>query len=134
MFIHNPVMVAQVLSYLSIESDDIVVDCTLGEGGHSSHFLQKVNKGTVLGIEQDAGILESAVSRLKEHRDTFIPVRDNFSNLKIILSGKIGKKRDTTPIMVTSFAFLLKGYDWLCFYLQQNSIFCFINGSIYPQF
>ncbi len=94
MFIHNPVMVAQVLSYLSIESDDIVVDCTLGEGGHSSHFLQKVNKGTVLGIEQDAGILESAVSRLKEHRDTFIPVRDNFSNLKIILSGKIGKKVD----------------------------------------
>ena len=94
MFIHNPVMVAQVLSYLSIESNDIVVDCTLGEGGHSSYFLQKADKGTVLGIEQDAGILESAKSRLKEHRDTFIPVRGNFSNLKNIVSEKIGEKVD----------------------------------------
>jgi 16S rRNA (cytosine1402-N4)-methyltransferase len=94
MFVHNPVMVAQVLSFLSIKSDDIVVDCTLGEGGHSSYFLEKVNKGMVLGIEQDAGILESAVNRLKNHSQVFIPVRDNFSNIRNIVCDRVGKKVD----------------------------------------
>ena len=57
MWIHNPVMLEQVLYYLDIKRNDSIVDCTLGEGGHSLRFLEHLEGGRLLGIEQDgAGI------------------------------------------------------------------------------
>jgi len=94
MFTHNPVMVEKVLYCLSIKSNDIIVDCTLGEGGHSSHFLRNVKDGYILGIEQDSVILKKAIQRFREFDQKFIPVRDNFSNLKSIIQDNIGKKVD----------------------------------------
>jgi len=85
MFVHNPVMVEKVLSCLCIKSDDIIVDCTLGEGGHASHFLPVLHEGYLIGIEQDAALLERAISRLKDYEERIVPARDNFSNLKSIL-------------------------------------------------
>lgn len=91
---HKPVMVQQVLSCLSIEGGDLVVDCTLGEGGHASHFLRELKNGRLLGIEQDEQILKLAVERLKGADGRFIPVRDNFINLKNIIDEKLGSKVD----------------------------------------
>jgi len=94
MFIHKPVMVSQVLSCLSIKDNDIIVDCTLGEGGHTSYFLKTIKNGKVVGIEQDGEILESAVYRFRKYKQAFIPVKANFSHLKGIMDEKIGGKVD----------------------------------------
>ncbi len=84
---HKPVMLEQVLDSLDIRGDDIVVDCTLGEGGHASAFLHRLNRGSLVGIEQDEEIFGRACERLKDFGEMFIPVRDNFSNLKRIIGG-----------------------------------------------
>jgi len=90
MWIHNPVMLEQVLYYLDIKQNDSIVDCTLGEGGHSLRFLEHLEGGTLLGIEQDEEILGRATRRLHDYEEHFIPVRDNFSNLKSIVQRTIG--------------------------------------------
>ena len=92
MFIHNPVMVRQVLEQLDIRPGDTVLDCTLGEGGHTEQFLRMVKDGSVIGIEQDEEVLERARQRFKGKEGAFIPVRGNFSGLKEILAEKsVGK-------------------------------------------
>jgi 16S rRNA (cytosine1402-N4)-methyltransferase len=87
MYVHNPVMVDEVLSCLRIEEEDLVVDCTLGEGGHAAHFLRRLHKGTLIGIEQDSQLLMKASRRLGDSEGRFVPVRDNFSNLKRIIEN-----------------------------------------------
>jgi len=94
MWAHNPVMLEQVLQLLDIKRNDRIVDCTLGEGGHSQRFLEHLDGGKLLGIEQDAEILGRASERLKEYGECFIPVRDNFSNLKAIVQRTMGKSID----------------------------------------
>lgn len=91
MFIHDPVMVRQVLELLDIRSGNTVVDCTLGEGGHTKHFLNRVDNGSVIGIEQDEEVLERAQERFRGLEGTFIPVRGNFSRLKEIVAGKVDR-------------------------------------------
>jgi len=86
MYAHTPILVDKVLEYLDIKETDTVVDCTLGEGGHSYYFLQRLTKGKLIGIEQDEVILNRAKERLKEFGERFIPVHSNFSNIKEILT------------------------------------------------
>ncbi|MBO6000668.1 MAG: 16S rRNA (cytosine(1402)-N(4))-methyltransferase, partial [Spirochaetales bacterium] len=41
-YVHCPVMANEVLSFLNPgEKDALMVDCTLGEGGHTSLFLAR---------------------------------------------------------------------------------------------
>jgi 16S rRNA (cytosine1402-N4)-methyltransferase len=94
MWAHKPVMLEQVLKFLDIKPNDRVVDCTLGEGGHSKHFLEHLDGGRLLGIEQDAEILAHASERLSEYGEWFIPVRDNFSNLRAIIQTTMGRRVD----------------------------------------
>lgn len=92
MHIHSPVMVEQVLEYMDIKGNDLVVDCTLGEGGHSARFLEYLEDGLLLGIEQDQELLERAVDRFKRYKEKFIAVKDNFVDLKQIVKEKIGER------------------------------------------
>ena len=87
MYVHKPIMVDKVLEYLDIKDDDIVIDCTLGEGGHSYHFLQRLEKGKLIGIEQDSIILDRAKDRLKVFGGKFIPIHTNFSQIKEVLKN-----------------------------------------------
>jgi 16S rRNA (cytosine1402-N4)-methyltransferase len=94
LYAHTPVMLRQVLACLEIEGKDIVVDCTLGEGGHTSHFLQLLKEGMLVGIEQDSEILQRAQNRLKGYNGRFVPVRDNFSRIGEILDERVGGQVD----------------------------------------
>ena len=91
MIVHKPVMVKEVLQVLDIRPGDTVVDCTLGEGGHTEHFLEKVPEGLVLGIDQDEEVLARARERFREQKNSFIPVQGNFSNLAEIVAAHVGR-------------------------------------------
>ena len=39
---HISVLLEECLKYLNLKEEDIVVDCTLGYGGHSSNILKRI--------------------------------------------------------------------------------------------
>lgn len=82
---HIPVLTNEVLGLLDPAKDDVVVDCTLGTGGHSEAVLKKSGgTGKVIGIDADERNLAIAKNRLKNyHNITFI--HDNFSHLPSLI-------------------------------------------------
>ena len=65
--IHTPVMLERTLALLApaIEADDaVVVDATLGMGGHSLALLERFPSLTVIGLDRDPDALEIARERL----------------------------------------------------------------------
>lgn len=72
-------MYKEVLEYLvPKDSGSIMVDCTLGEGGHSQMFLSKYADLRVVGLDRDAAIQEKAKVRLSEFGDRFQAVNTCF--------------------------------------------------------
>ena len=63
--IHKPVMIKEVLSFIP-ENSNIVVDSTLGEGGHTKAMLDLNLE--VYGFERDKNILEIAKKRLEDYK------------------------------------------------------------------
>ena len=63
--IHKPVMINEVLSFIP-ENSNIVVDSTLGEGGHTKAMLDLNLE--VYGFERDKNILEIAKKRLADYK------------------------------------------------------------------
>ena len=41
------------LASLNLKEEDIVVDCTLGYGGHSSNILKRIKKGFLFAFDQN---------------------------------------------------------------------------------
>ncbi len=84
---HTPVMYSEVLSYLKLLPGMVIVDCTLGEGGHSEGILRKITPGGYLiGIDQDDDALSASRLRLSRFEGSFTLIRDNFKNIKDVLS------------------------------------------------
>ena len=51
---HIPVLSSLVMEYLQPKEKDIVVDGTLGLGGHAKEFLKRIGPaGRLIGIDQD---------------------------------------------------------------------------------
>jgi len=64
-FIHTPVLLQECLELLAPEtSDPLLIDGTLGEGGHSEAFLTHFPQLKVIGIDADPAIQAKAKVRL----------------------------------------------------------------------
>lgn len=63
--IHKPVMINEVLSFIP-ENSNIVIDATLGEGGHTKAMLDLNLE--VHGFERDKNILDVAKKRLSNYK------------------------------------------------------------------
>ncbi len=71
-FVHYPVMHNEVLSYLEPKKKDaLMVDCTLGEGGHTELFLQKYENLRVIGLDRDEAIMQKARARMERFGERF---------------------------------------------------------------
>jgi len=63
--VHYPVMQKEVLEYLKPASPDgLLIDATLGEGGHSELFLKTYPSLSVVGVDADPSIMAVARERL----------------------------------------------------------------------
>lgn len=68
--VHQSVLVSEVLEFLAPDdSDRLVIDATVGEGGHSACFLQRFPGIRVIGIDADQTMLERARQRLEEFEE-----------------------------------------------------------------
>ncbi len=84
---HVPVLLNEVLEGLNLNKNSKVIDCTLGDAGHSEAILDKVGpKGKLLGIDADPESLLRAKRNLYRYENQVTFVRDNFVNLKEIVS------------------------------------------------
>ncbi len=94
---HIPVLLGETIEMLQIKKGSVVVDATLGSGGHTVELAKRVGKnGKVVSIDVDKKAIEQTKKRLRsEHPDLFsriVFVNDNFSSLEKILE-KLGIPR-----------------------------------------
>ncbi len=79
--VHYPVMHQEVLENLPIpEGESLLIDCTTGEGGHTSLFLGRYPSLSVIGIDRDSEIQKKAVERLSVYGNRFRPVNAWFND------------------------------------------------------
>lgn len=90
-FKHISVLLNETIESLNIKPDGIYVDCTLGGGGHSYEIASRLKNGHLYGIDQDADAIEAASERLKDFSGNLTVIRDNFSNVKKLLSSEEGR-------------------------------------------
>jgi len=63
--VHQSVLADEIIAlWQPVEPGSVVVDATLGEGGHAEKFLETFPGITLLGVERDATILQVAAKRL----------------------------------------------------------------------
>jgi len=85
--LHVSVLKEEAINLLNLNSGDIVVDATLGSGGHAESIIQKVlPNGRVIGIDQDHEALERSKKRLSQYLDHITFVESNFRSLDSVLS------------------------------------------------
>ncbi|MCM8812448.1 MAG: 16S rRNA (cytosine(1402)-N(4))-methyltransferase RsmH [Candidatus Omnitrophica bacterium] len=85
---HTPVMLAEVLTVLRLSPGKFIVDCTVGEGGHTAGILSRiVPGGYLLGLDQDDDALEAAQQKLACYDGSFRLVNMNFKNIRAALQA-----------------------------------------------
>ncbi|MEM9941131.1 MAG: 16S rRNA (cytosine(1402)-N(4))-methyltransferase RsmH [Planctomycetota bacterium] len=73
MTVHIPVLVEEVLSYLTVSPGSTVVDGTLGGGGHTGKILDLLGpEGQVIAFDRDPLAVEETKQRLNSDRLTLI--------------------------------------------------------------
>lgn len=79
---HESVLLKECIEYLNIKNDSIMVDCTLGYGGHSSEILKRINKGYLFAFDQDADAINYSKKRLDNIANNYEIIKNNFVNIK----------------------------------------------------
>lgn len=107
---HVPIMVKECLHYMGLEDNQpkiepmLVVDCTLGYGGHSSYILKQIMNSTdasvrLIAFDQDSVEIKKTEERLKnsvlegEDSNIFTAVNQNFAELGSYMTStnQVGK-------------------------------------------
>lgn len=84
---HIPVMVDEVLQYLLAPNARVIVDGTVGFGGHAEAILRARADVTVTGVDRDPAAIESAAARLRAYGDRVRLVRGLYTDFDTILGG-----------------------------------------------
>ena len=82
---HESVLEREVIQNLNLRGGSLIVDGTLGDGGHAELLLKNTTSVRVLGIDRDMRAIERAEKRLAPFRDRITLVHGNFSDIKTIL-------------------------------------------------
>lgn len=85
---HISVLLKETIDELNLKDNSIVVDCTLGYGGHSSEILRRIPNGKLYSFDQDEEAILYSQKRLSEISDNFEIIKSNFVNLKEKLKEK----------------------------------------------
>lgn len=79
---HVSVLLNESISSLNLKENSIIVDATLGYGGHSSNILDRINKGYLFAFDQDSEAIRHSTSRLNEIGTNFTIIKSNFVHMK----------------------------------------------------
>ncbi|MCL5985912.1 MAG: 16S rRNA (cytosine(1402)-N(4))-methyltransferase RsmH [Actinobacteria bacterium] len=84
---HQPVMLREVIEYLSPVRGETFVDNTIGGGGHALEIVKKIMPGgKLVGMDVDEMALAAAKFYLKRYLDDVFLIKANFSRVDEVLS------------------------------------------------
>jgi 16S rRNA (cytosine1402-N4)-methyltransferase len=83
---HDPILVDEILDLLAPEPGQVIIDCTVGRGGHSHAIAQRLgDDGTLIGLDVDPENLQFARERLEELPCSVRLFHANFAQLPEVL-------------------------------------------------
>ena len=91
---HVPVLLDRVVSLLApaLERDlpggAVLVDCTLGLGGHSEAVLERIPTARVIGVDRDPQALAMSRERLARFGDRFVGVQAVYDEIADVIAGQ----------------------------------------------
>jgi 16S rRNA (cytosine1402-N4)-methyltransferase len=86
-FAHVPVLLDRIVEWLRATAPGLLVDATLGPGGHAEALLRSEPGFRLLGIDRDPEAIGEARRRLQRHEDRIHLVQDNFDSLPDLLAS-----------------------------------------------
>ncbi|TFH64913.1 MAG: 16S rRNA (cytosine(1402)-N(4))-methyltransferase RsmH [Candidatus Zixiibacteriota bacterium] len=79
--IHKPVLLAEVLALVPATAQ-LIVDCTIGGGGHAEAILSKLDSEvSLIGFDRDVDALATAKKRLANYGSRVVLIHDSYANL-----------------------------------------------------
>lgn len=85
--LHKPVLMAEIVEFIEpFGEKSIIVDATLGLGGHTEAILSVAEETTVFGIDQDTDAIEFAKARLEKFGERIKIFHANFAEIKQVLN------------------------------------------------
>lgn len=91
---HKSVLLDESIEALNLKNDSIIVDCTLGYGGHSSEILKRVSNGYLYSFDQDIDAIKASKERLKQIGDNYEIIKSNFVRIRAELYKRNIKRVD----------------------------------------
>jgi 16S rRNA (cytosine1402-N4)-methyltransferase len=86
---HIPVFLEEVLHLASLNPPSLIMDGTLGDGGHSMALMEKFPMSSCMAFDRDPDMITRAEERLKGYADRIRIQRGNYSGIpETNLSGK----------------------------------------------
>ena len=85
---HKSVLLDECIENLNLKDNSVIVDCTLGYGGHSSEILKRINKGFLFAFDQDSEAILNSKKRLDEINSNYEIINSNFVNIKKELNSR----------------------------------------------
>ena len=79
---HVSVLLNETISSLNLNENSVIVDATLGYGGHSSNILERISKGYLFAFDQDSEAIRHSTNRLNAIGTNFTIIKSNFVNMK----------------------------------------------------
>lgn len=90
---HISVLKEEAIKNLNLKEDSIIIDATLGYGGHSSSILKRIKKGFLFAFDQDSEAINYSTNFLKKVGTNFTIIKSNFVNME-----KEMKNRDINEV------------------------------------
>jgi len=113
--VHRPVMLDEVLEYVTpaagVDDVSLIIDATVGEGGHAGALLERYGNASLVGIDADGEILERAAVNLQRFGHRVRLVRGWYDK---VLKKMIAEQRESVDIIfldlgVSMFHFIESG-------------------------
>lgn len=78
---HKSVLLDECIHYLNLNDKSVIVDATLGYGGHSSEILKRVKNGFLYAFDQDEEAILFSKERLEKIAPNYEIIKSNFCHM-----------------------------------------------------
>ncbi|MEE3744855.1 16S rRNA (cytosine(1402)-N(4))-methyltransferase RsmH [Campylobacter porcelli] len=79
--IHTPVLLSEVVDTFKNIGDGVILDCTLGYGGHSKALLDSIPNIKIIACDQDDMAIKYCQDKFKDYKDRIEIYKSNFSQI-----------------------------------------------------
>lgn len=79
--IHTPVLLSEVVDTFKDIGDGVILDCTLGYGGHSKALLDSIPNIKIIACDQDDMAIKYCQDKFKDYKDRIEIYKSNFSQI-----------------------------------------------------